>query len=54
MKAPTVTEAYNMIRVLKKRGAKGDGQKIEQLKVIIQEAKDKEALLLVDKYFENK
>lgn len=51
MKAPTVTEAYAMIRVLKNRNAKGDGEKIAQLEKIIEEAKEKKALLDIDKFF---
>lgn len=54
MKGPTASEAYAMIRVLKKRGAKGDGEKITQLRAIIEEARDKEALLNVDKFFPGK
>lgn len=51
MKAPTASEAYAMIRVLKKRGAPGDGEKVAQLQAIIDEARDKAALLNVDKFF---
>lgn len=54
MKAPTPTQAYAMIRALKKRGAKGDGEKIAQLQAIIEEHKDKEALLYIDKFFPGK
>lgn len=50
-KAPTVTEAYAMIRALKARGEKGDAAKIEQLKATIEDAKSKKALLDIDKYF---
>lgn len=51
MKAPTVTEAYAMIRVLKKRNQKGDGEKIAQLQQLIEAEKDKAATLAIDKYF---
>lgn len=54
MKAPTVTQAYAMIRVLKNRNEKGDGQKIAELEKIIADAKNKQALLDVDKYFGSK
>lgn len=51
MNKPTVTEAYAMIRVLKKRNEKGDAQKIEQLQQVIEEAKVSSAQLAIDKYF---
>lgn len=51
MQAPSVTQAYAMIRVLKKRGAKGDGEKIAELQQIIDEDRDKKALLDLDKFF---
>lgn len=54
MNAPSVTEAYAMIRALKKRNEKGDGAKIAQLETLIAEAKDKKALLAIDKYFTTK
>lgn len=54
MKAPTVTQAYAMIRALKNRGQKGDGEKIAQLEKVILEQKQKQALLDVDKYFGSK
>lgn len=54
MKAPTVSQAYAMIRALKQRGAKGDGEKIAQLENIIREEKQKAALLDVDKFFGSK
>lgn len=50
-KQPTVTEAYAMIRILRKRGEKGDAKKIEALQLIIDEAKNKKAQLDLDKYF---
>lgn len=43
-----------MIRVLKARGAKGDGEKIKQLEDLIADEKNKKALLDVDKYFNSK
>lgn len=49
----TVTTAYAMIRALKKRGAKGDGEKIAELQSFIEAEKDKTALLDVEKYFSN-
>lgn len=54
MQAPSVTQAYAMIRVLKKRGAKGDGEKIAELQAIIDEDRDKKALLDLDKFFPGK
>lgn len=51
MNKATVTEAYAMIRVLKKRNEKGDAQKIEQLQQVIQEAKVASGQLAIDKYF---
>lgn len=51
MQAPTVTRAYAMIRVLKKRGAKGDGEKIAELQQIIDEEREKGALHDLDKCF---
>lgn len=51
MKPPSITQAYAMIRVLKKRNAKGDGEKIAQLEKLIEEARDKQATLDVEKYF---
>lgn len=51
MKAPSITQAYAMIRVLKERAGKGDGEKIAQLEKIIAEDKNKKALLDVDKFF---
>lgn len=51
MKQPTITEAYAMLRILKKRGAKGDGEKAAQLQTIIDEAKDKKAQGDLEKYF---
>lgn len=51
MKKPTVTQAYAMIRHLKKRNAAGDGEKIEQLKAEIEAQKDSSAQLDVDRYF---
>lgn len=51
MNGPSVTEAYAMIRALKKRAAKGDADKIHQLEQLIQEAKLKQAQLAIDKYF---
>lgn len=40
-----------MIRALKNRNEKGDGQKIAALEKLIAEAKQKEALLDIDKFF---
>lgn len=40
-----------MIRALKARGAKGDGEKIKQLEQLIAETKQKQALLDIDAYF---
>lgn len=54
MKAPTVDDAYKMIRLLKKRAAKGDGEKIAELQKIIDEANDKKAALMLDKFFGGK
>lgn len=54
MKAPSVSEAYAMIRVLKDRNAKGDGEKIAALEKIIADEKTKTALLAIDKYFGTK
>lgn len=51
MKPPSVTQAYAMIRFLKKRAAKGDGDKIAQLESQISEIREKQAALDVDKYF---
>lgn len=51
MKPPSISQAYAMIRLLKKRAAKGDGEKIAQLETLITEARDKEAALAVEKYF---
>lgn len=51
MKHPTVTQAYAMIRALKKRAAKGDGEKITQLQALIHEQKNKDALLDLEKFF---
>lgn len=51
MAAPSVTEAYAMIRVLKKRAAKGDGETIAELQKIIDEDRHKKALLDLDKFF---
>lgn len=49
--APTKDQAYKMIRFLKNRGAKGDGEKIQELRKIIKEADLKEAALLADTFF---
>lgn len=54
MKRPTITEAYAMLRILKKRNEKGDAQKIAALQLIIDEAKDNKAQGDLDKYFPNK
>lgn len=54
MKAPTVTDAYAMIRFLRKRAQKGDGEKIKQLEVIIAEARDRAATIAVDSFFPTK
>lgn len=51
MKEPSATQAYSMIRFLKKRAEKGDALKIAELQKIIDAAKDKQAQLDVDKYF---
>lgn len=51
MKQPTVSEAYAMIRLLKKRAAAGDGEKIQQLEQLIAEARDKTAQLALDRFF---
>lgn len=50
-KGPTVTQAYAMIRALKKRGAPGDGEKIKILEEQIEAEKEKQALLDIDKFF---
>lgn len=50
-KGPSITQAYAMIRFLKKRAGKGDGEKIKQLEDQIQEAREKQAALDVEKYF---
>lgn len=54
MKQPTITEAYAMLRILRKRGEKGDQQKIASLQTIIDEEKEKKARLDLEKYFPNK
>lgn len=54
MKQPTMTEAYAMLRILKKRAEKGDQQKIAALQTIIDEAKDKKAQGDLEKYFPGK
>lgn len=51
MNAPSVSEAYTMIRLLKKRALKGDADKIRQLELIIAEAKDKAAALALERFF---
>lgn len=51
MKQPSVTEAYAMIRLLKKRAQPGDGEKIQQLEQLILEARDKTAQLNLDRFF---
>lgn len=51
MKQPTITEAYAMLRILKKRGEKGDAQKAAALQTIIDEAKDQKAKADLEKYF---
>lgn len=51
MKPPTVTQAYAMIRLLKKRAAPGDGERIEELKTLIALEKDKAAQLSLDAFF---
>lgn len=48
---PSITEAYAMIRVLKRRALKGDAEKIAALQKLIDEDKDKKAQLAIDKYF---
>lgn len=50
-KPPTVTAAYAMIRVLRKRAQKGDGERIAQLEKLIADEKEKAALLDIDKFF---
>lgn len=54
MKSPSVTQAYAMIRALKKRAAKGDAEKIKQLEDTIAEIRDKAALLDLDRFFPTK
>lgn len=54
MKAPSITQAYAMIRVLKERAAKGDGEKIAQLEKLIAEEKAKKAQVDIDKFFGGK
>lgn len=54
MQAPSPSQAYAMIRVLKKRAGKGDGEKIAELQQIIAEDRDKKALLDLDKFFPGK
>lgn len=51
---PTVSEAYQMIRILKARAAKGDAQKIAALRGIIDETKKAAAQLALEKYFPDK
>lgn len=51
MKQPTVTQAYAMIRALKKRAAKGDAEKIKALQDIIDEQRNREALLDLERFF---
>lgn len=51
MKPPTVTQAYAMIRLLKKRAAPGDGDRIRELTEIISLEKDKAAQLELDRFF---
>lgn len=50
-KPPTVTEAYAMIRLLKKRAAPGDAEKIDQLKQVIALEREKAAQLSLDRFF---
>lgn len=54
MQAPSVTQAYAIIRLLKKRAAKGDAAKIEELKKLIEAEKDKKAQLDLDAFFPTK
>lgn len=51
MNTPTVTDAYAMIRALKKRAAPGDADKIQQLKELIELEKDKSAQLALERFF---
>lgn len=51
MKAPSVTECYAMIRVLKKRAAKGDAEKIKQLEDLIDQSRQAAANLAIDRFF---
>lgn len=51
MKQPTVTQAYAMIRLLKKRYAKGDTEKIKQLEELIALERDRAAQLDLDRFF---
>lgn len=54
MKGPTASEAYAMIRLLKKRAAKGDGEKIAELQAIIDAEREKKAQLDLDKFFKGR
>lgn len=51
MQQPTVTQAYAMIRYLKKRSAPGDAKRITELQKIIDEGKDKQAARDVETFF---
>lgn len=51
MKQPSVTQAYAMIRLLKKRAAKGDALKIQELQNLIQAEKDKKAQIDLETFF---
>lgn len=51
MREPSVSEAYAMIRVLKKRAQPGDAQKIESLQKIIDDTRSAKAQLDLDRFF---
>lgn len=51
MKQPTVTQAYAMIRLLKKRATKGDADRIKQLEELIALERDRAAQLDLDRFF---
>lgn len=51
MPKPTISQAYQMIRLLKQRGQTGDAEKITQLRALIEEEKTKQTNMLLDTFF---
>lgn len=51
MREPSATEAYAMIRLLRKRAQPGDAQKIEALRRIIDDVRSAKAQLDLDRFF---